>query len=182
MKFVIRFGVVCTIFLFSLTVSAQKSDRDIAIDLYRQGKFTDAIQLLEKSVAANEGDRMAWMFLGGAYINAGEKDKAAKAFAKTNVRSSVAVPKYDKSVKITYKPRPVYTNEARRNMSSGVIRVAIEFRSDSTVGFVFPLWNADSDLIEPALQAAKGIKFEPAVKDGKPVTVINIAEYGFLTK
>lgn len=172
------------VFLFasmlSISAIAQQSDRDRGIDLYRDGKFAEAVTALESSVAANQNDRVAWMFLGGAYLHRDIKDKATGAFGRmSGIKQPAPPPRYDKTVKITYKPRPGYTEEARRNQSSGTIRIVVEFRADGTIGFVFPLLTSSRDLVQPSLRAARDIKFEPAVKDGKPVTVINLIEYGY---
>jgi hypothetical protein len=63
--------------------------------------------------------------------------------------------------------------------ASGRILVAVEFRSDGKIGFTFALAPSMNDLVSPSLEAARAIEFEPAVKNGKPVTVINLVEYGY---
>lgn len=166
--------------ILSVTAVAQQGDRDHGIDLYREGKFAEAIIALESAVAANENDRFAWIFLGGAYLHQDAKDKASEAFGRMRgIKQPAPPPRYEKTVKITYKPRPGYTEEARQNQSSGIVRVVVEFRSDGKIGFVFPLSTSSLDLIQPSLRAAREIRFEPAVKNGKPVTAINLVEYGY---
>ena len=180
MKALYRFAPIIALLVLTGFVSAQQSDRDRGIDLYRESKFADAIPLLQQAVAADATDRVAWIFLGGAYVHTDERAKANAAFGKSNVRPVAPTPKYDKSVKVTYKPRASYTEEARARMSSGTVRIAVEFRSDGKIGFTFPLQTTvDPDLVRQSVDAARGITFEPAAKDGKPVTVINIVEYGF---
>jgi len=180
MNCVFKFLSLLTIFLLTSAAFAQQTDRDKGIDLYREGKFKEAIHLLEKSVAADETDRAAWTYLGGAYVNIGENDKATKAFVKSKVRPTSAQPKYESSVRVTYKPRATYSEEGRRNLSSGTVRIFVEFRSDGKIGFAFALPSSiDPSLVRQSIEASRGIKFEPAVKNGKPVTVINITEYGF---
>ena len=180
-----RFARLVTFVFVVMSVTSaiaqeQQSDRDRGIDLYREGKFTEAIAALEAAVAANESDRAAWKYLGGAYANTDQEGKASKAFSRMNSTKQVGrPPRYDKSVKVTWKPRPGYTDEARRNRSSGTIRVVVEFRADGKVGFAFAIPTLTQDLIPPSIQAARQIKFEPAVKDGRPITVINIVEYGY---
>ena len=175
--------LLVTFFVFFLLASAaiaQGSDRDQGIDLYREGRFSEAIELLKKSVVADETDRAAWIFLGGAYLHADEESEAANAFERSHIRPTSPQPKYERSVKVTYKPQPRYSEKARRHLSSGTVRIAVEFRADGTIGFTFPLpTTVDSTLIQQSIEAAKGIRFEPATKDGKPVTVINLVEYGF---
>lgn len=181
MKVALIFPVLLTL-IFSTAAIAQQSDRDRGIDLYREGKFTEAITTLQSAVTANEDDRIAWLFLGGAFVHQDAKDEAAEAFGRmSGTKQPPPPPKYDRTVKITYKPRPGYTEEARRNRSSGTIRVVVEFCSDGTIGFVFPMPTSTRDLIPPSLRAARDIRFEPAIKDGKPVTVINMLEYTYST-
>src|SRR5688572_21514429 len=103
MKFVVRYVFALSIFVLSSTAFSQ-TDRDRGIDLYQEGKFKEAIELLETSVTADATDRAAWIYLAGAYVHIGEPSKATNAFAKTNVRPTGAQPKYDKSVRITYQP------------------------------------------------------------------------------
>src|SRR6185503_20138641 len=180
MKHLIRRNAILVMFLLAGTAFAQQTERDRGIDLYREGKFADAISVLEKSVAADESDRAAWLYLAGAYIHTDEKSKAMKAFDKSRVRPTAPQPKYDKSVKVTYKPHPTYTDQARKRMSSGTVRIAVEFRADGTIGFAFPLQTlVDPELVQQSVNAAKGIRFEPAMKNGEVVTVINLVEYGF---
>jgi len=179
MKFLASFAATLVIFVSAGAVAAQQSDRDRGIDLYRDGKFTEAMVLLEKSVAANEKDRAAWLYLGGAYVHAGDETKARNAFEKSNAKPTVPQPKYERSVKLTNRPRPKYTEKARGNHASGTVRIAIELRADGAVGFVFPLQTIKQDLIQPSLDAAKGTQFEPAMKDGKAVTVITMFQYGY---
>jgi hypothetical protein len=179
--------VISFVFVVMSVTSAiaqqDQSDRDRGIDLYREGKFAEAIVALEAATVSNESDRAAWMYLGGAYANTDQEGKASKAFGRmSGTKQAGPPPRYDKSVKITWKPRPGYTDEARRNGSSGTVRVAVEFRADGKIGFTFPLPTLIRDLIPPSINAAKQIKFEPAVKDGKPITVINIVEYGYRTR
>jgi TonB family protein len=175
--------ILSFVFVLILATSAiaQQSDRDRGIDLYREGKFSEAIATLEAALAANENDRAAWTYLGGSYINAGHEEKAAAAFGRTfGLKSSSPPPTYERTVKVTYKPHPSYPRQARMNGSTGKVRLAVEFRSDGKIGFTFPVNSSvNNDLLEPSIDAARAIGFEPAIKNGQPVTVINIVEYEY---
>jgi tetratricopeptide (TPR) repeat protein len=170
---------ICTI--AAVTSLGQQSDRDRGIALYRQGKFAEAAEVLAKSVETNANDRAAWKWLGAAYVRAGKPDLAIKAFTtQTDYAVRVSPPKYDKSVKVTHKPRALYTEEARQRASTGSVKIVVEFRADGTLGFVFPLETTmDESLLVSAIEAAKGIRFEPAVKNGIAVTEINYVGYSF---
>jgi hypothetical protein len=153
------------------------------IALYREGKFAEAITLLERSVATEKGDPAAWMFLAGAYLHVGEKGKATDAFKNQRVRPAVDQPKFQRTVAITYKPKAQYTESTRGRMKTGTVRIAVEFKADGTIGFVFALpTTLDRELVEQSVIAAKGMKFDPAIQNEKPVTVIKFAEYNFSTR
>lgn len=79
---------------------------------------------------------------------------------------------------IEKRPAP-YTNEARRNMVEGTIKVAVLFSSTGVVKHVLVLDGLPFGLTENAVRAARNIRFEPAVKDGKPISVVKLVEYSF---
>ncbi len=57
--------------------------------------------------------------------------------------------------------------------------MAVEFKEDGSVGFVFPFMASSEKLIDGANAAAKATKFKPAVLNGRPVTVVMIIDYSF---
>jgi hypothetical protein len=63
--------------------------------------------------------------------------------------------------------------------SSGVVELVVELKADGTVGFVFPFKSSFGTLVRPGIDAAKQIRFEPAVLAGKPVTVIDFVTYEY---
>lgn len=65
-------------------ISAQQSDRDRGIDLYKQGRDAQAIAVLEKVAKQKEfnDDSEIWNFLGLSYINSDDSKKAQKALEK----------------------------------------------------------------------------------------------------
>lgn len=82
-------------------------------------------------------------------------------------------------IKILRKPRPEYTENARRNNISGVIRVLALFDESGSVLQVFVLKSLGYGLDEQVLNAARGIRFEPAKRDGVPFSVVKVIEYSF---
>ena len=173
------FTFFVTILLLAGAATAQQSQRDQGIDLYREGKFDKAIDLLASAAAADKKDRIAWTYLGACYVHTKDYGQAQKAFGNTNIIQKENLPVYDKPFKITNRPRASYTEEGRRNNSSGTIKVEVELKADGKIGFVFPLQNFINDLEPSAIDAAKRIRFEPAIKNGVPVTVVTVFEYSF---
>ncbi|HEX8249033.1 MAG TPA: energy transducer TonB [Pyrinomonadaceae bacterium] len=90
----------------------------------------------------------------------------------------------DKPLKILSKPRPSYTDEARKNNIQGTVQVAVTFLSDGTIGKVGDVRQNNVNLrkyglVNASIEAARKVKFEPAVKNGKPIRVTKILTYSF---
>jgi TonB family protein len=81
--------------------------------------------------------------------------------------------------RITYNPQPEYTEEARKNQVSGVIRIQMILGADGNIYAIIPLNGLPNGLTEKAIKAAKQIKFIPAIKDGQPVSQWVTIEYSF---
>jgi protein TonB len=73
---------------------------------------------------------------------------------------------------ITYKPRPEWTEEARRNRIQGVVVLSATFGADGVVRNIRVIRGLGYGLDEKAIEAAKQIKFIPARgPDGRPASV-----------
>ncbi|HEX8456281.1 MAG TPA: TonB family protein [Pyrinomonadaceae bacterium] len=81
--------------------------------------------------------------------------------------------------KITSKPEPLYTEEARNKQVSGTIRLRILLGSDGRIRYVQVLNHLPAGLTEKAVAAARGIRFTPATKDGRRVSQFVTIEYNF---
>lgn len=101
--------------------------------------------------------------------NGGGEIKSSGSSKSANVRG----------VRILSKPRANYTQPARMNDIEGSVRLRITFLASGEIGDVIPITGLPYDLTEQAIAAARQIKFEPQTKDGIPVTVSKIVEYGF---
>ena len=76
-------------------------------------------------------------------------------------------------------PRANYTDAARQNETSGAVRLRVTFLPSGEIGAVTPVSALPGGLTEQAIAAAKQIKFEPATRDGVPISVTKIVEYTF---
>ncbi|HEX8734765.1 MAG TPA: energy transducer TonB [Pyrinomonadaceae bacterium] len=90
----------------------------------------------------------------------------------------------NKPVKILSKPRANYTDEARTNNVQGTVLVEVTFLPDGTIGKVSDVpKNKEAlrrfGLVKNVIEAAKKIKFEPEIKDGKPIRTTKILSYTF---
>lgn len=82
-------------------------------------------------------------------------------------------------VKILVKPKASYTDAARSANIQGTVRLAILLGANGKILYVLPLKRLSHGLDEQAVYAARQIKFEPKMIDGKPVPVVVIFDYGF---
>lgn len=164
----------------SLTAAAQtQPDRNAGLELYRQGEYEKSIVLLQEVVKTEEKDRLAWLYLGAAYLKINKANEALKAFQKSKGVYNKNMPVYDKKLKITSKQSAPYTDRARSFGVNGTVKVAVEFGGDGKIGFIFPFQGLPYGLTENVIKAVEQIKFEPAEIGGKPVTVVQVLEYSF---
>jgi TonB family protein len=77
------------------------------------------------------------------------------------------------------KPEPGFTEAARQNNTSGVVTLRMALTSTGQVSNVSVIRGLPDGLTERAMEAAMGVKFEPALKDGRPVSQWITLEYNF---
>ena len=82
-------------------------------------------------------------------------------------------------VTITSKPRANYTDAARQNQLQGTVTLRVTFNANGTIGGITPVNGLGMGLTEQAIAAARGIRFEPAKKNGVPQTVTKQVQYSF---
>ncbi|HEX5889176.1 MAG TPA: energy transducer TonB [Pyrinomonadaceae bacterium] len=85
----------------------------------------------------------------------------------------------DQRVRVLSKPEPQYTEEARRNQVTGTVVLRAVFASSGEVVSIHAVNEIPFGLTEQAIAAARKIKFVPAMKDGRPVSVYLHLEYNF---
>jgi len=71
-------------------------------------------------------------------------------------------------VEITYKPRPVYTDEGRQLKIEGEVLLEVVFSASGQIRIVKVVRGLGHGLDESAVRAAEKIQFKPALKDGHP--------------
>jgi tetratricopeptide (TPR) repeat protein len=173
---------ITLLFAFVLLLSDftfAQTERENGIQLYEQGEYEKAVVSLQKAVEADEKNRDAWLHLGMTFIKLKKESKARNAFQKAYKLSFEEPAGNNKKVNIISKPRPPYTDVARMYQTQGTIKLAIEFGADGKVKSIFVFQNLPHGLTENAIDAARRIRFEPALKDGKAVTTIGILNYVF---
>ena len=76
-------------------------------------------------------------------------------------------------------PAAVYANEAQVAHAHGEVRLRLVLAGDGNVKYVFPIKSLPYGLTESAMTAARQIKFQPAVRNGKPASVFMTLVYEF---
>jgi len=82
-------------------------------------------------------------------------------------------------LRILSKPNAGYTTPARDNKITGTVVLRVTFLETGAIGAVRPVKGLPFGLTEQAVNAAKGIRFEPAKRNGVPTTVTMQIEYTF---
>ncbi|MET0624626.1 MAG: energy transducer TonB [Pyrinomonadaceae bacterium] len=80
---------------------------------------------------------------------------------------------------IIFKPEPGFTEEARRFNVTGVVRLRGILGSDGRVKALSVVKPLPHGLTRKALVAARSLRFQPAQKDGRPVSQYVVLEYNF---
>lgn len=88
-------------------------------------------------------------------------------------------PEVEQRVRLLLKPEPQYTEEARRNQITGTVVLRVVFASSGEVVQIRAVRALPFGLTERAIAAARQIKFAPAMKSGRPVSVHMQLEYNF---
>ncbi len=81
--------------------------------------------------------------------------------------------------RVISKPEPQYTEEARKNQVTGTVVLRAVFTSSGQVTNITTRAGLPYGLTERAIAAARQIKFVPATKDGRPVSMYIQLEYNF---
>jgi TonB family protein len=80
---------------------------------------------------------------------------------------------------ITSKPEPGFTEEARKNNVTGLVKLRLVLSSSGSVTNISVVKGLPDGLTEKAIAAARQIRFNPAQKDGRTVSQWITIEYNF---
>jgi TonB family protein len=80
---------------------------------------------------------------------------------------------------ITSKPEPSFTEEARKNNVTGLVKLRLVLSSGGSVTNISVIKGLPDGLTEKAIAAARQIRFQPAQKDGRAVSQWITIEYNF---
>ena len=80
---------------------------------------------------------------------------------------------------ITFKPEPGFTEDARKNNVTGVVRLRAVLHASGAIQGISVVKGLPDGLTEKAISAARQIRFTPAEKDGRHVSQYVVLEYNF---
>lgn len=80
---------------------------------------------------------------------------------------------------ITSKPEPGFTEEARKNNTTGTVRLRAVLGADGRVRHIAVIKRLPDGLTDKCIAVARKIRFTPAKVDGAPVSQYVVLEYNF---
>jgi len=85
----------------------------------------------------------------------------------------------DTKARLIMKPEPVYTEKARGEQLTGTVVLKCVFAADGTIKNIRVVVGLPFGLTDKSIEAARKIKFIPATKDGKNVSMWMQLEYNY---
>jgi TonB family protein len=113
--------------------------------------------------------------VAAAPVESAKRSIAVASFGDSTVAARANVPRESAPsaltapIEIQFKPRPVYSDEARRLRIEGEVQIEMVFEASGAVRIVRIVHGLGHGLDESAVAAAHGIRFRPAQRDGRPV-------------
>jgi TonB family protein len=128
---------------------------------------------------------MSFLYIGIIPSKAEQVVSSASNYQSSNTATPERIyepkelPKRAKKAKILKRPDPEYTTAARKNQIQGVVVLRAALMSNGEVTNISVLKGLSDGLSEAAMEAARKIKFRPAILDGQPVSIWIQIEYQF---
>ena len=141
--------------------------RDFTVAADSAGKY------LELSPKLSDSKLSEWRKLGEhlrGYAEFSKELKDYRIYAPTEVTTKA---------RILSKPSPMYTEDARRNQVTGMVALLLVFSADGSVRGFIPIKTLSMGLTETCIEAARRIRFTPAMINGTPVSQFIRVEYNF---
>jgi len=188
MKHFVRYGILTAIALLSITLlfaqdtakkdANQKRERRISIKLKSGETLTgNLVKVDPESVDFTVKDVLQTVALD---------DVESISFISVTPKSTPPINEdilpmtADLRPTILYREKAKYTEEARNNGVQGTVILSIVFNVNGKITDIKVVRGLPHGLNENAIEATKKIRFKPAVKDGKPVSVRGQLEFTFI--
>lgn len=95
------------------------------------------------------------------------------------VRTVFGKTEVEKRARLIESPAAIYPDTALQAKGKGEVRLRLVLAADGTVKYIFPMKPLKHGLTEAAIEAAQQIKFEPAVRKGRPASQFLTVSYEF---
>jgi TonB family protein len=144
-------------------------------------QHSEAAASLEQFLALNPDDLDADTWREQAMLMAlrARESQSTTATSLPSAPTTLSGKETSQKARVLSKPEPSYTEAARRAGVTGTIVLRAIFSSDGEVKSVRVSQALPFGLTTAAIQAAHRIKFTPAMKDGRPVSMYIQLEYNF---
>jgi TonB family protein len=139
----------------------------------RKARYKEAAESLEKYLKLSPGTKSEATWheqLEALQFMIGESGDARTTFSAQEVTVQA---------RVLTRQEPSYTERARRNEVSGTVILRAIFTADGQVNHIFVVRGLPDGLTEQSIAAARTIKFTPATRDGKPVSMWMELQYNF---
>lgn len=92
------------------------------------------------------------------------------------------LPETDERIVITYRPQTHYSRESRLAHFVETVRLRVVLSADGEVKYPLVVEGSESPSLKPIIESALGMKFRPAVKDGRAVSQFVTLEFNYSTR
>ncbi|MEO6590436.1 MAG: energy transducer TonB [Pyrinomonadaceae bacterium] len=143
---------------------------ELTISTYKE-KIPDEKRFVESLSFQSDLDGIeikdgAERFLGDEDLSQEKSATESKEESKTNLL-------------ILTKPKPSYTDKARKSNTTGEVRLRVTFLANGGIGEVTPVTGLKNGLTEQAIKAAQKIAFLPQKYGDKKVSITKVVVYTF---
>jgi TonB family protein len=135
--------------------------------------FAAAGATADEILKLNPPDQANWLELHDTLLLYAQPNTPPE---KRNVFGATEV---QKRARLLDAPAADYPDAARAAKATGEVRLEMVLAADGTVKNIFPMKPLEHGLTESAFDAARKIKFTPAVRNGQPVSQFLILSYEF---
>jgi tetratricopeptide (TPR) repeat protein len=193
----------CRITSFKLRLTEEKANYAIGWDLYRLRRYDAAISHYVKAVQVDPTFQEAAYEIGRVCMAQGDQEGARLITNKLEsvlrdlllkemeivdwrekggtIAPNPLVLKMDQETRpiLLYHEKAKYTSMAHDNNIQGIVVLSVVFGANEKIGGVRIIQDLPYGLTYQALMALQKIKFKPAMRDGKPVSVRGNLEFSF---
>jgi len=165
------------------SLGSETGDRVVAIELFATAKNLYVFQVVCSKLGDHTGIPKFLSSIAFSKQPEGTQvaDGAGQQPAANSETAESIFPGRDVTHKVSVinKPEPRYTKEARKNQITGTVVLRAVFSSSGAVTRIAAISKLPDGLTDQAIGAARQIKFIPAIKDGRFVSMWMELQYNF---